>query len=1239
MVLKQKTKDNYGKKPNPNDVTTHTGPNYVGSGYDVQGRDYSPAWGGQFENGGEIPMAQSGRATRADSLDVYNRALKIDAYYQNLKNKGWYTSVKNTSTKSPSFNSKSLEKEMKEIDKASIHTYKKQIEEDPFWSFLKWTYPNVDVKAVNKKALNEHIKLTKGTKYASKDNYPMIIDPMAPTTVIDTRILPKERVEYRTNSKSVAEGRTPPGGTQTALYRYPPLSVMPWDMFKNDPKLIAERIKKYGTEGIPESYLNKNKTDSSKTTPVVEKEEAVPIQSVTPHQIIQTDMEIGNPNFKIPVPGRIPKSYDVDFQANSIPGSRIEYYDKHEGVEQMSPEELGKMYKLQQWMNNEYDKRYRYDNLRERFPNHSQEWIDKQTEKLKAQRAALDVKLTATPHYQMGGSIPGAVGFSYARTQSPAPSKGPKRNQVDITDASAQNGEEMRYYQNGLDWRPKSISQNGGWLDEYDVAQNGVETWKKQQALVKKEKLEKLTELLKNPPVFKNKTFEEKVKENLKENPKTVVKENTAVRNYNNADKFSKAARNKTDKEIADERKAIRKKSDENVLNQWSTEILDRDNWTRQNLSDAALGLESNLRVSDEPNFFDDYLNPANMIGNMASNLGQAPLQAEQTDSYMPYVTSIGTPLAVGALAGLGANSNAQFVNNLTNPVAGLNVGPRLNNYLMSNNFTNELLSHARSLGPNSNRSLFNQNRQMINNSFGNEEVGDLIQRLRNNQPLEESQLTSLGQAYNSGYLTRNESDLFTRHLIDRNRVVPSPPGGLFGMTAEETAAARARMEENPFGWGTERWNANQLPPPPSEIRFNVDGSTESIYSARPQYTSPVPGPGGIDLRRPINGHAPGTPEWERLNNQIWESQNMMKPTIRNKSGYTKEDLLSQASSKDKDVISKMTEKEFQETVFTPKGEVLNFKPGTEIDQMVYNPTTGGSVLKDQIPLSNEEYAKVFNENIDVLNDIISKNNKSGVNYTVSELTPSGQLMFNSPTGQSTWNVNIKPGQWRGEVENIANPEYYKSIPGLDMSNTGRSVFADNTARRGTGTYESINEYLKRFDLGRVKPGFNSQTQFSRGLWENAIKKDKAFGFYGNPGTVYGSMKSIAPYIGVGGIGAAAASQTEEEVPQQKGGGVIKDDMGYWNPENWDSPVEIGSNEITMKYVPFDVLGISDEGDVQHMKSNNPKNYKFKGKKVTEFRMAKNGLRQEQKGLVNLDQLTNFTNYNTKQPGGWLDQY
>lgn len=64
------------------------------------------------------------------------------------------------------------------------------------------------------------------------------------------------------------------------------------------------------------------------------------------------------------------------------------------------------------------------------------------------------------PEAQIGGSFPGATGFSYARTGS-IPSKGPHRNQTDKTDASAQNGKEMQYYQEGLDFQPKTISQNG----------------------------------------------------------------------------------------------------------------------------------------------------------------------------------------------------------------------------------------------------------------------------------------------------------------------------------------------------------------------------------------------------------------------------------------------------------------------------------------------------------------------------------------------------------------------------------------------------------------------------------------------------------------------------------------------------------------------------------------------------------------------------------------------------------
>ena len=120
---------------------------------------------------------------------------------------------------------------------------------------------------------------------------------------------------------------------------------------------------------------------------------------------------------------------------------------------------------------------------------------------------------------------------------------------------------------------------------------------------------------------------------------------------------------------------------------------------------------------------------------------------------------------------------------------------------------------------------------------------------------------------------------------------------------------------------------------------------------------------------------------------------------------------------------------------------------------------------------------------------------------------------------------------------------------------------------------------------------------------------------------------------GAVGAGTAYQMQNQQGAPQYEEGGVIKDDLGQWAHPG--EITEINSNDITMEGVPYDVLGISDTGDTKLMKPG--KNYKFKGKKVTEFPMAQNGIRQEQKGLQNLDNLTNFTNYNTKQPGGWLD--
>jgi hypothetical protein len=141
-------------------------------------------------------------------------------------------------------------------------------------------------------------------------------------------------------------------------------------------------------------------------------------------------------------------------------------------------------------------------------------------------------------------------------------------------------------------------------------------------------------------------------------------------------------------------------------------------------------------------------------------------------------------------------------------------------------------------------------------------------------------------------------------------------------------------------------------------------------------------------------------------------------------------------------------------------------------------------------------------------------------------------------------------------------------------------------------------------DLGRVKPGFNSQTAFSKGAWENFIKTNRGVGYYANPNLVYGTMKTMLPV----GFGASYLYNQNSEFKQ---GGVIKDNRGQWNHPG--QITEINSNYITMGPDPETgepirnkVLGVSNEGDTKLMEPG--KDYKFKGKKVTEFPMAQTGV-------------------------------
>ena len=192
--------------------------------------------------------------------------------------------------------------------------------------------------------------------------------------------------------------------------------------------------------------------------------------------------------------------------------------------------------------------------------------------------------------FQMGGSLPGSVGFMYARTQNPAPSNGKYAKK---TQASAQNGQEMKYYQDGLDFKPKSISQDGGLFN--------IDTRAAQDAT------------------------------------RNVIPRKMTAAEKKEAKASGDAARKRTaekTKEILAERKRnISQKGDLSTPGSWHIE-------------DKARLFPSSVGGAGE--IFDEYINPATYVGVLADALGESIAEKDPK----AIATSLALAAGTGALSG-----------------------------------------------------------------------------------------------------------------------------------------------------------------------------------------------------------------------------------------------------------------------------------------------------------------------------------------------------------------------------------------------------------------------------------------------------------------------------------------------------------------------------------------------------------------------------------------------------------
>lgn len=231
-------------------------------------------------------------------------------------------------------------------------------------------------------------------------------------------------------------------------------------------------------------------------------------------------------------------------------------------------------------------------------------------------------------------------------------------------------------------------------------------------------------------------------------------------------------------------------------------------------------------------------------------------------------------------------------------------------------------------------------------------------------------------------------------------------------------------------------------------------------------------------------------------------------------------------SPESKSMVESMSDKDFQNTVLSlNKGERKIVSAPNDKEVAMY--LLGKNKVK-MIP--KKDWIDEFNSNLSELNEnIVPKLNRSGVSYEflpmkeIPSLPDYAELGLKSTDKDGKevvkgWTVKVKPGKFKGEIQDVAGEDYMNSIPGLQMTNSGEGVFDRNLYAPGSNAYRALNDYLKSLDLGRVSSGKSGLSDKGKKAWETHLLNDRAIGFahgVGNSGNpdIYAIMRTMSPYI------------------------------------------------------------------------------------------------------------------------------
>lgn len=180
-----------------------------------------------------IYFAQQGGATRQDSLNVYNNSRIVEKYYRDLNyNRTPPSNIPTTFD---------VHRDNQDAYNEFVSNYKNNqplyVEKTGKTKTLSPSNPEFE-----KVPISDYKKKIDNNRYLQREIYNNYISKDAPMQLFDKRISPVMMKDY---SK---------GNDQVKIYSYNNIANKPFDLLTEAEK--KERIEKYGTNGVPKSYLN-----------------------------------------------------------------------------------------------------------------------------------------------------------------------------------------------------------------------------------------------------------------------------------------------------------------------------------------------------------------------------------------------------------------------------------------------------------------------------------------------------------------------------------------------------------------------------------------------------------------------------------------------------------------------------------------------------------------------------------------------------------------------------------------------------------------------------------------------------------------------------------------------------------------------------------------------------------------------------------------------------------------------